>query len=81
MKSLLPTIPFKLLEHNPTPSLLEMREFVHHFHAIQHAHDDHLASSIVQLTAAVGELTVQQSKLQASLEGNAATATIAESTG
>ena len=83
MKGLSPTLRFKLLEHNPTPTLQEMQEFVHCFHATQHAHDlshtcasptpavppqDHLASSIVQLTAAVAELTTQQCKLQASLK-------------
>ena len=83
MKGLSPTLRFKLLEHNPTPTLKEMQEFVHCFRATQHAHDvsntcasstpaappqDHLASSIVQLTAAVAELTTQQSNLQASLK-------------
>ena len=83
MKGLSPTLLFKLLEHNPTPTLKEMQEFVHRFRATQHAHDvsntcasstpaappqDHLASSIVQLTAAVAELTTQQSNLQASLK-------------
>ena len=83
IKGLSSTLRYKLLEHNPTPTLQEMREFVHRFRATQHAHDvshtcatstpaappqDHLASSVVQLTAAVGELATQQAKLQASLQ-------------
>ena len=83
IKGLSPALRFKFLEHNPTPTLQEVCEFVHRSRATQHAHDvshtcasstpaappqDHLASSIAQLTAAVAELTTLQSKLQASLK-------------
>ena len=83
MKDVLPILRFKLLKHNPTPTLKEMRGFVHRFHATQHSHSnshtsasctptappqENLEPSIVQLTAAVAELTTQQSKIQASVK-------------
>ena len=79
MKGLPPDLRLRLLEHNPTPSLVEMQSFVQRFravhwpgvdvavtHSVQNS-PDQLASSIADLTAAVATLAADHRELRASL--------------
>ena len=83
LKGLSGDLRLRLLEHDPTPTLKSMTEFVQRYRAI-HVEIDHapacavpsapapptqpLQESINQLTAAVAALTANQSKLQTTVE-------------
>ena len=84
MKGLHADTLLKLLQSNPTPTLAQMRDFIHRFNATHPSTtfspsaafaatpDNHpsdaLQSSIVQLSVAVTALATQESKLQTAVE-------------